>query len=139
MMLTDTGPIVALLDAGDPDYRSCLPALKSVGDEPLLTTWPCFTEAMYLLGRQGGHAFQSRLWQWRTDRRLLLHASVEAEADRMQALMATYRDTPMDLADASLVGTAESLAVKRIFALDGDFRFYRLANGSCLEVVPSER
>jgi predicted nucleic acid-binding protein len=135
-MLTDTGPLVALLDAGDPDYRSCRAALKRIGEEPLLTTWPCFTEAMHFLGRRGGYTFQARLWQWKTDRRLMLHGSDETETDRMRELMATYRDTPMDLADASLVAAAESLALKRIFTLDGDFRFYRLAGGSVLEVVP---
>jgi predicted nucleic acid-binding protein len=54
----------------------------------------------------------------------------------MAALMAQYRDTPMDLADASLVAVAESLRLRRVFTIDSDFYVYRLADGSALEVLP---
>ncbi len=53
----------------------------------------------------------------------------------MAALMQQYRDTPMDLADASLVAVAESRSQRRVFTFDGDFYVYRLADGSALEVV----
>ncbi len=42
--------------------------------------------------------------------------------------MSAYRDTPMDLADASLVTLAETLAEHRIFTLDSDFYVYRMAD-----------
>jgi predicted nucleic acid-binding protein len=54
----------------------------------------------------------------------------------MAALMAQYQDTPMDLADASLVVVAESRAMRRVFTTDSDFYVYRLADGSSLEVTP---
>ena len=54
----------------------------------------------------------------------------------MALLMEQYRDTPMDLADASLVATAERLGLTRIFTLDSDFHIYRLADGRSLTVVP---
>ena len=50
--------------------------------------------------------------------------------------MERYRNLPMDLADASVVAVAESFGVRRVFTLDGDFRVYRLADGSALEVFP---
>ena len=50
MILTDTGPIVALLDSDDPYHSQCVAAAQRLPGEPFLTTWPCFTEAMYLLG-----------------------------------------------------------------------------------------
>ncbi|MGH3435718.1 MAG: hypothetical protein ACRDRN_04550 [Sciscionella sp.] len=37
---------------------------------PLLTTWPAFTEAMYLLGRTGEEAGQLALWKLLLSRRL---------------------------------------------------------------------
>lgn len=52
--------------------------------------------------------------------------------------MEKYRDTPMDLADASLVAVAESRSLPRVFTLDRHFRIYRLANGSVLDVVPGQ-
>ncbi len=52
----------------------------------------------------------------------------------MRDLMATYRDAPMDLADASVVAAAEALSVRRVFTFDSHFYAYRLANGDVLEV-----
>lgn len=54
----------------------------------------------------------------------------------MSNLMDTCQDTPMDLADASLVAVAESLNLQKIFSLDSHFYIYRLSNGSVLQVVP---
>ncbi len=102
----------------------------------MLTTWPCLTEAMYLLHRAGGYPAQAALWTLRTTGRLLLHDLTFADVDRMALLMHQYRDTPMDLADASLVAVADSLRLQRIFTLDRDFYVYRLASGAALEVVP---
>jgi len=136
MTLTDTGAVVALLDADDPSHDACVAAAQRLPAGPLLTTWVCFTEAMYLLGAVGGYRYQAALWDVRTTGRLVLHDLTPTEADRMAALMAQYRDTPMDLADASLVAVAESRALHRLFTIDADFYVYRLANGSALEVVP---
>jgi predicted nucleic acid-binding protein len=136
MTLTDAGALVALLDADDPYHTACVAAAQHLPAGPLLTTGVCFTEAMYLLGSVGGYRYQAALWSLRATGRLVLHDLTPAEADRMVALMAQYQDTPMDLADASLVVIAESRALRRVFTTDSDFYVYRLADGSALEVVP---
>ncbi len=53
----------------------------------------------------------------------------------MVILMAKYQDTPMDLADASLIAVAERLSLRRIFTIDTDFYVYRLSDGSTLEII----
>src|SRR5205807_5826169 len=53
--LTDAGPLIALIDADEPDHATCVMALRGLR-LPLVTTWPAFTEAMYLLSRAGGAA-----------------------------------------------------------------------------------
>jgi uncharacterized protein len=136
MTLTDTGPLVALLDADDPYHATCTAAAQRLPSSPLLTSWVCFTEAMYLLGAVGGYWYQAALWHHWSAGRLVLHDLTAAEADRMAVLMEKYQDTPMDLADASLVVVAESRALHRMFTTDSDFHIYRLADGSMLEVVP---
>jgi uncharacterized protein len=50
--------------------------------------------------------------------------------------MEKYSDTPMDLADASLVATAETRQLRRVFTLDSDFRVYRANDKEPFEVVP---
>ena len=136
MTLTDAGALVALLDADDPYHAACVAVAQRLPAGPLLTTWVCFTEAMYLLGTVGGYRYQAALWSPRTAGRLVLHDLTATEADRMAILMAQYQDTPMDLADASLVVVAESRTLRRVFPTDSDFYVYRLADGSALEVVP---
>lgn len=57
MTLTNTGPLVALLDKDDSNHVVCVNATKSLPASPFLTTWPCFTEVMYLLGEVGGYRY----------------------------------------------------------------------------------
>ena len=134
-MLTDAGVLVGLLDKRDPNFAACSRAATQLPNAPLLTTYPCFTEAMYMLGKVGGYSYQNSLWGLRRSGRLLILELTEVETDRMDALMKTYQDVPMDLADASLVAIAESRAFRRIFTIDDDFYFYRLLDGSVLDVV----
>lgn len=135
MILTDTGPLVALLDADDSQHASCITTVQRLPPTPLLTTWPCFTEAMYLLGEVGGYAYQAALWKLRAMERLTLLDLCQKEINHMATLMEKYQDTPMDLADASLVAVAEHRSLRHIFSLDRDFYIYRLVDGSALQVI----
>ena len=135
MTLTDAGPLVALLDADEPDHERCRKALDLVR-LPLLTTWPAFTEAMYLLGRAGGWPGQKALWRLVLREDLVIAPLAKRTIDRTARLMETYADRPMDLADATLVALAEERGLSRIFTLDADFRIYRLKGRRSFEVVP---
>lgn len=135
MILTDAGPLVALLDGDEPDHARCAAATTTI-IRPMVTTWPAFTEAMYLLGRGGGWPAQARLWAM-FERGMLQIAELSgAVMGRMRALMEQYRDLPMDVADASLVALAEERGLTRIFTLDSDFRVYRLPRGRAFSIVP---
>ena len=136
MMLIDTGPLVGLIDDDDQHHALCAATLVTLPSEPLLTTWPCFTEAMYLLEQAGGYRYQARLWDMYFEGKVILHQPTPAETARMATLMERYSDMPMDLADASLVATAESLALRQVFTVDRQFYVYRLEDGGALEVVP---
>ncbi len=48
MTLTHVGPLIAIIDADEPDQEACMVALDQLA-LPLVTTWPAFTEATYLL------------------------------------------------------------------------------------------
>ena len=48
MILTDTGPIVALLNADDQFHEQCAKLLARLPPVPLLTTQICFTEGGYV-------------------------------------------------------------------------------------------
>lgn len=134
MIIADAGPLVALIDARDPDHRACRAALESIST-PLLTTWPAFTEAMYLLG-SGGWRAQSALWDRVADGSLSVAADDHIDLRRVRRLMEKYSDVPMDLADATLVALAEQLETPRVFTLDSDFRVYRFKGRRAFELVP---
>ena len=135
MILTDTGPLVALNDPNDSYHAVSVAISQTLGDMVMLTTWQCFTEAMHFLGRDGGYYLQDRLWDMRRAGRLRIHLTTETEADRMDELMRQYGNRLMDLADASLIVAAESLSLRRVFTNDEDFYIYRLADGSALQIV----
>ncbi len=136
MILTDAGPLVALIDADEADHEVCALALHTVA-LPLLTTWPAFTEAMYLLGRAGGTAGQQALWRLQQNGRLRIAELSKTALQRSAALMAKYADLPMDLADATLVALAEERGDRRVFTLDSDFRIYRIHGRTHFEIIPS--
>ena len=122
-VLVDAGPLVAFLDRADPSHEQCVAALKTLRD-PLITVWPAFTEAMYLL-RQSWPA-QKALWSRLETDALGLAPLDESDAPRMRELMEKYRDLPMDLADAALVRVAERDSLTRVFTLDRThFTLYR--------------
>ncbi|MCC5598256.1 type II toxin-antitoxin system VapC family toxin [Nostoc favosum] len=135
MTLCDASALIALINQSDANHQRCVDILPQLL-APLLTTWSCFTEAMYLLGRYGGWSAQQELWGYVADQILLLHHNNVEEQERMRSLMEQYRDIPMDLADALLVATAETLNQRRIFTLDRDFHIYRFRGNQSFEVVP---
>lgn len=136
MILVDTGPLVSLIDAGQGDAHVVCNRFFQTARQPLLTTWCCFTEAMYLLHRFHGWPLQERLWRFVQRKALLLHTPGLTEPERIRQLMEQYRDVPMDLADASLVAAAEVLGLRRVFTLDSDFHIYRLPGNQAFEVMP---
>ncbi len=135
MTLTDAGPLIALIDAGEPAHDRCRSAFDDL-HLPLLTTWPAFTEAMYLLGRAAGWPAQDALWRMVQRRALVLAELSDELALRAAELMRRYNDHPMDLADATLIAVAEAHDLRSIFTLDSHFTTYRLHGRRHLHVIP---
>ena len=89
MTLTDTGPLVALLDRNDPNHLLCVEAAGKLSRGAMLTTWPCFTEAMYLLYRAGAFPAPDRprtLWLGAgagAQAMVALHGAIQRKLDRL--------------------------------------------------------
>jgi len=123
MILCDAGVLLCLVDRTQPLHQPYRQAVISL-QKPLITTWSCLTEAMYLAHRQGGWSMQKQLWQMLTNDLLMLYEIDQEDHERLSALMEQYQDRPMDLADATLVLTAEKTGLDQILTLDQDFYFY---------------
>jgi predicted nucleic acid-binding protein len=90
-----------------------------------------------LLGDAGGWTAQRALWQMVERKALQVVDLAPDEVERARVLMDKYQDVPMDLADATLVATAEARRMRRIFTLDPDFQIYRLRGRISFELVPN--
>jgi len=135
VILTDAGPLIALIDRRDAGHAQCLAAAETLMG-PMLSTWPAFTEAMYLLSAGAGWRGQEPLWRMIRTGQLILADMTATMLARMPGLMEQYQDLPMDLADASLVALAEEQRLVEVFTLDRDFRVYRRGDGRAFTVVP---
>lgn len=133
-VLVDAGPLIALIEPTDTHHRRCVDALSRIHD-PLLTVWPAFTEAMYLL--RDGERSQNALWGMVESGGLNFAALTVEDAPHLQALMTRYRDQPMDLADAALVRVAERDGFRKIFTLDRrHFEVYRIGARGRFSILP---
>ena len=135
MTLGDAGPLIAIIDADEPDHASCLDALDQLS-LPLNTTWPVFTEAMDLVARAGGIRVQRALWRLVSTDRLVVADLSPSAVERSAWLMDQYADRPMDLADTSVVALAEGRGDRRIFTLGTDFQICRLRGRQRFETIP---
>lgn len=136
MILTDAGPLVAIIDRGERDHERCLGCLESLTG-PMLTSWPAFAEAMYLLGDAGGWRGQEALWKLVEQGDLEVVEPEPERWPRVRRLMEKYRDLPMDLADATLVVLAEQRSLTQVFTLDRrDFSTYRIHGRKAFAIIP---
>ena len=127
MILVDTGPLVALFDPANADHGRCLSILRSI-EEPIATTVPVLTEAFHLL--TPASIGSQRLMDFIAEGGLTVWFFDDTTIIRAFELMLQYADHPMDLADASLVVSAETEQLRKIFTIDRrDFETYRVKRG----------
>jgi predicted nucleic acid-binding protein len=122
--LVDTGPLVALLDRGEPAHERVRAAWEPLRGR-FVTTAAVITESMHFLCEApGGPASLA-------DGLAKGHVSIVdtfqlGAVQQAAALMDRYADVPMDFADATLVILAERLNAARILTLDErGFRTFR--------------
>ncbi|MCE2674008.1 MAG: PIN domain-containing protein [Microcystis flos-aquae DF17] len=134
MILCDAGVLLCLVDRTQPQHNAYKNTVMRLA-KPLVTTWSCLTEAMYLALHRGGWQMQKQLGQLLLDKLLVVYNIQESDFSRLLALMEQYRDRPMDLADATLVLVAEKTGYRQILTLDADFLFYRIQNQGSFDII----
>jgi len=133
-ILTDTGPIVAILSRRDQYHKTCVEALRDMPG-PLFTCWPVITEVAWLL-RRDSNAIQQLLGSIDIGLFEMLTLTTN-DAKPIAAIMKKYRDIRIQLADASLVHLAARDGVDTVFTLDRrDFSVYRLPRGKTFRILP---
>ena len=135
--LIDASALVAAFVQSEPKnqhYRELL-QLASLEHWSLSTTWPCVTEACYLV--KPPVRFQLLNWVGRGG--VTVFPFGQESLLELAPIMARYTESPrteMDLADASLYALATDTGVLRIMTLDvRDFSRYRLPDGRAFEIL----
>jgi uncharacterized protein len=132
--LLDTGPLVAYLDASEPDHSQVATRLDAFTGQ-LFTTNAVITEAMHLVSavRRGPTLLAEFVAQSGLQILDFSQADELAEAARR---MEKYADLPMDYADATLVLLGERIGVTAILTLDRrGFSVYRSSRGKHFSMV----
>ncbi|HAO77861.1 MAG TPA: pilus assembly protein [Verrucomicrobia subdivision 3 bacterium] len=120
--LTDSGPLVALLDRSERHHQWAREQFDHVRG-PILTCEGVIAETAYLINSAG-------IPPWSVlelvEREVItIRFDLELSLDRVLSLMRKYADTPMDFVDACLVSMTESKRDCQLLTMDSDFHVYR--------------
>jgi predicted nucleic acid-binding protein len=135
-LVLDTGPLLAALDAADPDHQRCA-ALLSETREDLVVPTLVLAELDYWchqrLGVQVWIAFLDDLLAgaYRQE------SPTPADLIRCRELQTKYDDQPLGVVDASVLALVERLGEDRLATLDHrHFATVRPAHIEALELLP---
>lgn len=135
-VLVDSGALVALFNLRAKWHEHFKSSVRELAAArvPLLTTWPCVTEATHLLSRLDNRL---RLLSWIIEGGALVDNFNASDLKPMSGLMRRYSNRrEMDLADASLVWLATAAGAGEILTLDNnDFERYRLPGNKRFEIL----
>jgi len=133
-LIVDTGPLVALLDATDPDHERCATLLQKTR-EPRIVPVCVLVEVEYLL-RPWPQALTALLADFDTGAFELLDLPTRW-LQRSGELIERYRDLPLGLVDATVIAATEMLDETKVATLDRrHFTVVRPTHTLALELLP---
>jgi predicted nucleic acid-binding protein len=135
-LVLDTGPIVALLDAADPEHKRCVDMVRDVGQDLVLPA-AVLIEVDYWLHKLHG----SEPWQIFVEDvargAYRLHPLDERILSRAAQLEGQYASLDLGLVDASVIATCEQLDESKVATLDRrDFSVVRPLHRDHLTLLP---
>lgn len=135
-LVLDTGPILALLDADDPDHDRCVQMVERIGED-LVVPSTVLVEVDYwtikLLGMEVWEMFVADLIAGAYH----LDGPTRRDLERAAEIEATYEDLDLGLVDASVIAVCERLDEDKVATLDRrDFSVVRTSSGGALRLLP---
>jgi uncharacterized protein len=133
--IIDTGAIIAIIDVDEFWHEPCLQALTSL-QLPLLTTEAVLTELFHLIAAR--NLSVDHTWKFVRSGALSVHPMGDSDLPALHALMAQYKDRPMDFADATLVHLSARESLSTILTVDhDDFETYRIGGRKRFTILPA--
>lgn len=135
-LVLDTGPIVALLDAADPEHDRCVAMVGSVGED-LVVPAAVLVEVDYWLLKLYGHEPWQTFVEDVARGAYRLHPLGEQTVTRAAQLEREYATLDLGLVDATVIATCEELNEPKVATLDRrDFSVVRPHHRDHLTLLP---
>lgn len=135
-LILDTGPLLAALDAADPDHAACA-TLIAEADEDLVVPVLVLAELDYWCARRLPPSAWSTFLDDVTAGAYRPEPPTNADLERALELQTTYRDLGLGVVDATVIALAERLGEQRVATLDHrHFATVRPSHVPGLTIVP---
>lgn len=116
-LVLDTGPIVGLLDAADPQHERCVAMVHDTREDLVLPA-PVLVEVDYWLHKLYGPEPWQTFVEDVARGAYRLHQLDERQLLRAAELELTYRSLGLGLVDAAVIVTCETLGESKVATLD---------------------
>lgn len=135
-LVLDTGPVLAALDAADPDHPACARLLATTS-EPLVVASPTLVEIDYWIRKR----LQASVWQAFVEDiasgAYRLEHPVPADLLRAAEFERQYASLSLGFVDAAVVAICERLGERKVATLDRrHFSVVRPSHCDALELLP---
>ncbi|MEW6223698.1 MAG: PIN domain-containing protein [Chloroflexota bacterium] len=135
-LICDTGPLLAALDAADPDHGRCAVMLLRA-EEDLVVPALVLAELDYWCAQRLTAAAWLTFLGDVVEGAYRVEVPTDADLRRCRELQETYADLRIGIVDASVIALAERLAEPKVATLDHrHFRAVRPAHVAVLELRP---
>jgi uncharacterized protein len=135
-LVLDTGPILALLDAGDPDHARCVSLVERL-DEDLVVPAAVLVEVDYWVLQLLGHDAWATFVEDIARGAYRIEPLEVSDLERAAELERTYAELDLGLVDASVIALCERLGEPKVATLDRrDFSIVRPRHTEALQLLP---
>jgi predicted nucleic acid-binding protein len=135
-LILDTGPVLALLDAGDPDHQRCVELVERLRED-LIVPSTVLVEVDYWVLKLLDHDAWAVFVEDLARGAYRLEQLTLADLQRSAELESAYADLDLGLVDASVIALCERLDEPKVATLDRrDFSVVRPRHREALELLP---
>jgi uncharacterized protein len=135
-LVLDTGPILALLDAGDPAHARSVTMVDDIGEDLVIPSC-VLVEVDYWARKLLGPASWEILIEDISSGAYRLEPLTIADLTRASELEHQYNDLDLGLVDASVIALCERLGERKVATLDRrDFSVVRPSHCDALQLLP---
>ncbi len=136
-LVLDTGPLLAALDAADPDHSRCA-ALIDQADEDLVVPTLVLAELDYWCHERLGARAWTTFLEDLVAGAYRVESPTTTDLERCLVLQREYAGQQLGVVDASVVALLERLGERRVATLDHrHFGVVRPSHAPALEILPS--